>query len=205
MGELPRPDSGLIAMTVRETAHYLLGVIARVYTLPLRAYRPARWIGRFLLAGALLPWIAGFAVWISSGTAMNTGDGSIAWPMIFAAAWNYLLAAVISPVALMMVSSTRQGPITWHRLSDQERRIFAMTMLSTFCTLTLILAAMVWRANHGSIIPVMLTSFLVTMVGTLAGVLMATAIVATRHMHRVKRVKAVPHASFHHHHHHHPV
>ncbi len=83
---------------------------------------------------------------------MDAGNGSVGWAMIFAAAWNYLLASVTT---------------------------------------------LVWRANHGAIIPVLLTSFLVTMVAAMAGVLMGTVIVATR---RARRVKVVPHASFRHHH-----
>jgi hypothetical protein len=94
------------------------------------------------------------------------------------------------------VESTRQGPITWYRLTDDEREVFAKTMYVTFCVLTAVLFAMIWRDSQLAVFPVLMTSFLPAIIASLSGVLVATITVAGRHLVLQRRNAKAPPASF---------
>lgn len=155
-------------------------------------YHPGRWFARFLGAGAFLPWLAFAAVQADLISIIDTAHFVVPGVMIFAAGWNFALACLVGPVALMLVESTRQGPISWYRLDDDERELFAKAMFATFCILTVILFALVWREQQLAVVPVLMTSFLPALVASLAGVLVATTVVAGRHMRQRRKTGPAP-------------
>jgi hypothetical protein len=144
-------------------------------------FHTGQWLAALFLAAAVLPWLAGMSVWLTLGHAREVND-SVSGFLMVSSLWNYFIASLIPPVALMLVEKTRTGPITWYRLRDDERQLFAQTMFGTVCLLTVLLFGLVWREHRGAIIPVMMTSFLPAMVATLSGVLLGTIVVAGRHL-----------------------
>jgi hypothetical protein len=158
-------------------------------------YHPGRWFARFFVAGTLLPWLAFVAARAALGPIIESAAYVVPGVLMFAAVWNFIIACLVPPVVLMLVESTRHGPITWYRLNDEERELFAKAMYGTFCVLSAILFAMIWRESHLSLFPVLMTSFLPAIVASLSGVLVATIIVAGRHMLQRRNAKAPP-ASF---------
>ena len=144
-------------------------------------FHSGHWLAALFLAAVVLPWAAGISAWATFGHAGEVHD-SLSGFLMLSSLWNYFVACLIPPIALMLVERTRNGPITWCRLRDDERQLFAQTMFATVCVLTVILFGLVWREHHGAIIPVMMTSYLPAFVATLAGVLLGTIVVAGRHL-----------------------
>lgn len=157
-------------------------------------YRPAPWIASLFLAGVALPWTAGAAVWVWVGHSIVAAQRAVSPGLVLVAAWNYLFACLIPPIALMLVARTRRGPITWRRLPDRDRRLFAKTMFATVCLVSLFFFALTWQANRLMIVPVLITSVVVTLVGSMAGVLAGTGLVALRRSLRAhqRRTKMPP-------------
>lgn len=158
-------------------------------------YHPGRWFTRFLVAGTLLPWLAFAVARAALGPIIESVVYVVPGVLMFAAAWNFVVACLVPPVVLMLVESTRQGPITWYRLNDDERELFAKIMYATFCLITAILFAVIWKGNHLAVFPVLMTSFLPAIVASLSGVLVATITIVGRHTLQRRNAKAPP-ASF---------